>query len=200
MRSIKLRQRLDVSQIPTVQQFESELSRVRYRQRFSKILKSTVFTLITVAAIAVLISTLLMPVFQIYGSSMTPTLEDGQIVVSVQTGDFQSGDLIVFRYNNKVLVKRVIATPGQWVNIDKDGNVYVDNKLLEEPYLSQKSLGECNIKLPCQVPESRLFVMGDHRSVSVDSRSTSVGCISEDQIVGKILLRVWPLNKFGTVN
>jgi len=158
-----------------------------------------VYTLITVAAIAVLVATLWMPVLQIYGSSMTPTLKDGNIVVSVKSVNFQSGDVIAFYYNNKILIKRVIAGPGDWVNIEEDGTVYVNNEKLEEPYLMEKALGECDIEMPYQIPESRLFVMGDHRSVSVDSRSTAVGCVSEEQIVGRIAFRVWPLNEFGKI-
>lgn len=185
---------------PTIQQLEAELGRVRYRRRYGTVLRSTVFTLITVSAIAVLIATLWLPVLQIYGTSMTPTLENGQIVVSIKSGTFETGDLVVFRYNNKILVKRLVAKAGDWVDIDTDGTVYVNDKPLEEPYLNEKALGECDLQLPYQVPESRMFVMGDHRSVSVDSRSTTVGCVAEEQIVGKIVLRVWPLDQFGKVN
>ncbi len=188
-----------VLDIPTAEQLEAELKRERYKRRYHSVFRSTVYTLITVAAIAVLVATLWMPVLQIYGSSMTPTLSNGNIVISVKSGDFQSGDVIAFYYNNKILIKRVIAGPGDWVNIEKDGTVYVNNERLEEPYLTEKAFGECNIEIPYQVPESRLFVMGDHRSVSVDSRNTAVGCIAEEQIVGRILFRVWPLDHFGKV-
>ncbi|MCI9274457.1 MAG: signal peptidase I [Clostridiales bacterium] len=190
----------DSRPLPTIQQLETELRRVRYRRRFRNVFRSTVFTLITVAAIAVLVATLWLPVLKIYGSSMTPTLENGQIVISVKSGSYETGDLVVFRYNNKVLVKRLIAQAGDWVNIDKDGTVYVNDIPLDEPYLTEKALGECDLELPYQVPESRLFVMGDHRSVSVDSRSTAVGCVAEEQLVGIIVLRVWPLDQFGGVN
>lgn len=186
-------------EMPSSEELEKELNRVKYKRRYHVVLRSTVYTLITVAAIAVLVATLWMPVLQIYGGSMTPTLSDGNIVVSVKSSDFQSGDIIAFYYNNKILIKRVIAEPGDWVNIEEDGTVYVNNERLEEPYLTEKALGECDIEMPYQVPESRLFVMGDHRSVSVDSRSTAVGCVAEEQIVGKILFRVWPLNEFGKV-
>lgn len=181
---------------PTLEQLEAELGREKYKRRYKRVLRSTVYTLVVVAAVAVLVATIWMPVLQIYGSSMTPTLNEGDIVVCVKGSDFEPGDLVAFYIGNKILVKRCIAGPGQWVNIDADGNVYVDNKLLDEPYLKEKSLGDCDIELPYQVPDNRYFCLGDHRSTSVDSRSTTVGCISDEQIVGKIVLRVWPLPNF----
>ena len=162
-------------------------------------LKSTVYTLITVAAIAVLVATLLLPVLRIYGNSMTPTLQDGEIIFSLKTSDFEQGDIVAFYYNNKILVKRVIAGPADWVDMYEDGTVYVNGELLDEPYLTERVYGECNIELPYQVPDGRIFVMGDHRSTSVDSRNTAVGCVSQEQIVGRIVFRVWPLTRIGTV-
>ncbi len=187
-------------ELPSAAQVEAELKRQKYQHNYGRALRSTVYSLIIVAAVAVLIATLWMPVLQIYGSSMSPTLEDGQILVSVNTTDLEPGDVIAFYFNNKILVKRVIALAGDWVNIDENGNVYVNDQLLEEPYLQEKALGECNIELPYQVPESRIFVMGDHRSVSVDSRNTTVGCVAEEQIVGKLLMRVWPLDDIGMLD
>ena len=184
---------------PTVAQLEHELKRVRYQSRYGRVLRSTVFSLVVVAAVAVLVAVLFLPVLQIYGHSMTPTLEDGDIVVSMKGSDFEPGDVIAFYYNNKILVKRVIAGPGDWVDIDKDGNVTVNGQALEEPYLQEKALGDCNIKLPYQVPDSRLFVMGDHRSVSVDSRNTAVGCVAQEQIVGRLVFRIWPLSGMGAL-
>ena len=186
--------------LPSSRQIEDELKRVRYRQRYRGVLRSTIYTLITVAAVAVLVATLLMPVLQIFGSSMTPTLEDGEIVLSLKTSDFQHGDVVAFYYNNKILVKRVIAVSGEWVDITPEGDVSVNGKLLDEPYLDEKSLGDCNIELPYQVPESRIFVMGDHRSVSVDSRNTAVGCVAEEQIVGKLMFRIWPLDTMERID
>ncbi len=186
-------------QVPTTQQLERELGRVRYRSRYRSVLRSTVYTLITVAAVAVLVATLWLPVLQTYGSSMTPTLKDGEIILSMKTSDFEPGDIVAFYYNNKILVKRVICSAGDWIDIDEDGTVYVNGTLLDEPYLTQKALGDCNIGLPYQVPDGRVFVMGDHRSTSVDSRNTAVGCVAQEQIVGRIIFRVWPFSRFGSV-
>lgn len=186
--------------LPTSQQIEEELNRAKYRRRYRSVLRSTIYTLITVAAIAVLVATLLMPVLQIYGSSMTPTLTDGDIVLTLKTSEFEPGDVVAFYYNNKILVKRVIAASGDWVDVTENGDVYVNDKLLDEPYLVEKALGDCNIEFPYQVPESRVFVMGDHRSVSVDSRNTAVGCVAEEQLVGKLVFRVWPMECIGEIN
>lgn len=184
---------------PDSDTIETEIKRERYKRKYKATLKSTLFTLITVAAIAVLVATLWLPVLQTYGSSMTPSIEDGDIVVSTKSGNFETGDIIAFYYNNKVLIKRVIAVSGQWVNIRPDGTVIIDDQELNEPYISDKALGDCDINLPYQVPDGKIFVMGDHRSVSVDSRSSVIGCVSEEQIVGKIVFRVWPIDKLGSL-
>lgn len=184
---------------PEIAQLEAELKRERYRHRYGAVIRSTVYTLVVVAAAAVLVAVLFLPVLQIYGTSMEPTLTEGDIVVSLKGTDFEPGDLTCFYLGNKVLVKRYIAGPGQWVDMDEDGNVYVDGELLDEPYLTEKALGDCNISFPYQVPDNRIFVLGDHRSVSVDSRNAAVGCVSDEQIVGKIIFRVWPLSGFGVL-
>ena len=184
---------------PSVADLEAELHRVRYKSRYQSVLRSTVYTLITVAAVAVLVATLWLPVLQIYGSSMTPTLQDGEIVFSVKTTNMAPGDVIAFYYNNKILIKRVIANSGEWVNITEDGTVYINDAELIEPYLQEKSFGDADIEFPYQVPDGKIFVMGDHRETSADSRHSSVGCISPDQIVGKIVFRVWPLESLGPV-
>ena len=186
-------------QRPPLKDLEGELQRERYKTRYRRVLRSTVFTLVTVAAVAILVATLWMPVLQIYGASMTPTLTDGDIVISRKVRNLKQGDIVAFYYNNRILVKRYIASAGDWVNIDEDGNVYVNNELLDEPYVEEKALGECNIELPYQVPENRIFVLGDHRSVSIDSRSSSVGCVAEDQIVGELVFCVWPFNNLGLI-
>ena len=181
-------------EIPDVELLKKELDRVNYKTKYRSVLKSTIFMLVVVAAIAVLVATTWLPVLQIYGSSMTPTLNEGEVVVSVKGSSFEQGELIAFYYGKKILVKRCIATPGQWVDIDEDGNVYIDGKRLNEPYVKEKAFGDCDIKLPYQVPEDRYFCMGDHRETSVDSRNSSVGCISKEQIIGRIFFRIWPLN------
>ena len=184
---------------PGSQRLRQELDRVQYNKRYRGVIRSTIYVLLTVAAVAVLVATLLLPVLRIYGTSMTPSLQEGDIVVSVKGMDFDRGDVVSFYYNNKILVKRVVAFEGEWVNIDEDGNVYVNGTLLDEPYLTEKAFGECDIQLPYQVPEGRIFVLGDHRATSVDSRSTTVGCVFEEQIVGKIIYRVWPFADLGPV-
>lgn len=185
--------------IPTTEQVAREKERLRYQKRYSRTLKSTVAILIVVAALAVLVATLWMPVLRIYGNSMVPTLEDGQIVISVKSRSYQSGDIVAFYYGNKLLIKRYIAGPSDWVDVDEDGNVFVNQKELSEPYIQKKAYGETNIKLPYQVPDERYFVMGDNRDVSIDSRNTSVGCVSSEQMVGQVVFRIWPLSKFGPV-
>ena len=187
-------------QIPELSELEAELERVRYRTRYGRTLRSTVYSLVIVAAVAVLVATLWMPVLRTYGESMTPTLNEGDILVTVKTDDFKEGDIVAFYYNNKILVKRVIASSGDWVDIDDEGNVYVNSEPLYEPYIAEPAIGDCNIQLPYQVPDGRIFVMGDHRATSIDSRNESVGCVAQEQIVGKIVFRVWPFKTIGNIH
>ncbi len=186
-------------QLPSSAEVELELKRERYKSRYKRTLKSTIFALVTAAAAAVLVATLWLPVLEIFGSSMTPTLQEGQIVVSVKANNLEPGDIVAFYYGNKVLVKRYIAGPGTWVDIQEDGTVLLNGEILDEPYLTEKHFGICDLDLPYQVPEGGYFLMGDERETSVDSRHSSVGCISTDQIVGKITFRVWPFEVFGSV-
>ena len=181
--------------IPSADQIGAELKREKNKIRFKRIIKNTLCTLVVVAAIAVLITTLVLPVLQIAGTSMEPTLENGDIVVLLKTSKLDYGDLCGFSYSNKILIKRVIALPGDTLVIDRDGNVYVNGVMLDEPYISDKGLGECDIEFPYTVPENTYFLMGDHRSTSIDSRNTVIGCIHTEQIVGKIFFRVWPFSK-----
>lgn len=186
--------------LPTTEQLASELKRVQYRSSYSRVLRSTIYTLVTVAAVAILVATLWLPVLQIYGSSMEPTLSEGNIVLSLKGSKFETGDIIAFYYNNKILVKRVIGTAGDWIDMQSDGTVLVNNQKIDEPYLVDKSYGTCDVELPYQVPEGRTFVMGDNRSVSLDSRSSAVGCVSEEQIVGKLTYIVWPISAIGNIS
>ena len=185
---------------PELEEIEQELERLRSRVTWRKALRSTVGTLIVVAALAVLVAMLYMPVLRVSGSSMEPNLNDGDIIVGIKSGMFETGQICCFYYNNRLLLKRVIANGGDWVEIDQEGYVYVNGNRLEEPYVRERSLGICDIEFPYQVPDGKLFVLGDHRSTSVDSRSTVVGCIDVNEIVGKMFFRVWPFEQIGLVH
>ena len=186
-------------ELPTAEQLEQELKRLKYRHSFAFTLRSTVASLIVVAAIAVMISTMIMPVLRVTGTSMTPTLQNDQVIICNKLAECQKGDVVAFYYNNKVLIKRVIGVAGDVIDISGDGVVSVNGEPLDEPYVSELALGECDIELPYQVPDNRIFVMGDHRSVSIDSRSTSVGCVAIENVIGKVLLRVYPIDSFGKI-
>lgn len=186
--------------VPALDVLQKELKRERRKRRFRKLLRSTVNALIVVAAVAALVATLILPVLQISGTSMEPSLNDGDIVLLVKTNDLQTGDLCAFYYSNKILIKRVIATPGDYIQMDADGNVFLNGTLLDEPYISEKALGECDVTFPYQVPENSYFVMGDHRQTSIDSRSSVIGCIADDHIIGNIFCKFWPLAEFEFMN
>ena len=178
--------------LPTKTQVETERKRYRRQKAYNKALRGTLYVLTIVAAIAVLISTLILPVLQIEGTSMEPALTNGDIVLLMKTTRFEHGDLCGFTWNNKLLIKRVIGLPGDWIEIDSEGNVYRNGDKLDEPYVQRKALGDCDLEFPFQVPQEQYFVIGDMRENSVDSRNTLIGCVEKDQIVGKVFFRVWP--------
>ena len=187
-------------EIPSVELLEGELKRTQYNRRYRRTLRTTIFSLLIVAAVAVIIAVLLLPVLQISGSSMENTLMDGDLVISLNNGKYKTGDVIGFYYNNVVLIKRVIAISGDLVDIAEDGTVTVNGVALDEPYVTEKALGECNINLPYQVPQGKCFVLGDNRDESVDSRNTAVGCVSDDVVLGRLLARIWPLKSITILN
>ncbi len=184
----------------SVEELQEELKREQRKRQYSTTTRNTIFILVVVAAIAILVATLWMPVLRIYGTSMTPTLTEGDLVLSLRGAAFETGDVIGFYYENKLLVKRCIAGPGDWVDIDQEGNVFVNGEMLEEPYIEEKAYGDVTIQFPYQVPEGRYFVLGDHRATSADSRLTIIGCVAEEQIVGKIVFRVLPLKNFERID
>ncbi len=186
-------------ELPHTADLEALVNRIRYGKRFRASVISTLMTLVVVAAAAILIAILVLPILRIYGQSMSETLDNGDIVVSVKTADLETGDIVAFYYNNTILVKRVIGQSGDWIDIAKDGTVSVNQVELEEPYLDKKAYGEIDISLPYQVPEGRIFVMGDNREISIDSRTMMIGCVAQEQIVGKIIYRVWPFSKIGGI-
>ena len=192
--------KISADYLPTAEQLGNELARIKRKQIFAKLLSNTLGSLIVAAAAAVIISMLFLPVLRVTGTSMTPTVYNDELVVCRRYGDFRRGDVVAFYYNNKILLKRVIGTAGDIIDIKPDGTVYVNGEPADEPYLETKAFGTCDIDLPYQVPEERIFVMGDHRETSIDSRTKTIGCISEEMVVGKVILRVMPLKKFGRVS
>lgn len=186
-------------ELPKTSELKELYQHERYRHTFWRTVKSTVFMLVVVAAFAILIAVLFLPILRIYGDSMKGTLNSGDIVVSVKSNDFESSDVVAFYYNNNILVKRVIAEAGDWVDMDKQGNVYVNNQRLDEPYLANRDYGHTDIEFPYQVPENRIFVMGDNRKESIDSRNNAIGTVADEQIVGKLVFKIWPLPELGWI-
>lgn len=192
-------EQLNEKDTPTAKQLAAELKRIKYKKDYRKTLLSTFTSVVVAAAIAIVVSTLLLPVLRVTGTSMAPTLMNDDLVICRKRSDFQNGDVVAFYLNNKVLLKRVIGRTGDVIDIKEDGQVFVNGKKLDEPYVSQDSLGECDIDFPYTVPENRIFVMGDNRPTSIDSRSTAVGCIADEFIIGKVVLRIWPIYMFGEI-
>ncbi len=186
--------------IPTTEEVKAERERLEYRSRYGRVLRSTIYALLVVAAAAVLLATLLLPVLQVSGDSMNPTLEDKDILVLVKGENMETGDLCAFYWQNKLLIKRIIGAPGDVITLDENGVVTVNGETLDEPYVDELALGECDIRFPYQVPENRYFVLGDHRAVSIDSRSSVIGCVEKSQILGRVFLRVWPLDRLALVH
>lgn len=186
--------------IPSTEEVKAERERLAYRSRYTRVLRSTIYALVVVAAVAVLLATLFLPVLQVSGDSMNPTLQDKDVIVLVKGGSLKTGDLCGFYWQNKLLLKRVIGLPGDIISLDENGVVTVNGTVLDEPYVDELALGECDIKFPYQVPENRYFVLGDHRATSIDSRSSVIGCVEKNQIVGKVFIRVWPLSSFSLIH
>ena len=186
--------------IPSTEEGKAERDRLAYRSRYGRVLRSTIYALVVVAAVAVLLATLFLPVLQVSGDSMNPTLQDKDVIVLVKSGSLKTGDLCGFYWQNKLLLKRVIGLPGDIISLDENGVVTVNGTVLDEPYVDELALGECDIKFPYQVPENRYFVLGDHRATSIDSRSSVIGCVEKNQIVGKVFIRVWPLSSFSLIH
>ena len=186
--------------IPSTEEVKAERERLAYRSRYTRVLRSTIYALVVVAAVAVLLATLFLPVLQVSGDSMNPTLQDKDVIVLVKSGSLKTGDLCGFYWQNKLLLKRVIGLPGDIISLDENGVVTVNGTVLDEPYVDELALGECDIKVPYQVPENRYFVLGDHRATSIDSRSSVIGCVEKNQIVGKVFIRVWPLSSFSLIH
>ena len=186
--------------IPSHEEVVNERKRLKHKREYRRVVVSTVYALIVVAALAALLATMILPVLQVSGTSMEPTLEDDDIIVLMKTSHFKTGDLCGFYWQNKLLLKRVIGGPGDMIVIDENGNVSVNGVWIQEPYVEQKALGECDLTFPYQVPEDRYFVLGDHREISVDSRSSVIGCIDKEQIVGKVIFRIWPFSKISVIH
>lgn len=199
-RKEKLSQSTKVVDIPTLEQVTRERNRLKDKKNYAKSVWTTVFVLLIAAAITILIATMCLPVLQVSGNSMEPSLSDGEIVLVLKSRKFETGELIGFYYQNKILLKRAVASAGDYVDISPRGTVSVNGTPIQEPYVDEKAMGQCDIKLPYQVPDGQIFVMGDHRETSIDSRSSEIGCVKREQVVGKVVFRIWPLERIGFIS
>ena len=182
--------------VPSSEEVQEEMQRIKSQGRFSQALKSTFGTVIVVAAIAVLVAAIFLPVLRITGTSMEPLFMPGDILVAYKTDNLKRGEICTFYYNNKLIVKRVIALGGDTVDISEDGLVSVNGNELNEPYVQKNTLGLCDLEFPFEVPLGQMFLLGDNRETSVDSRSGDFGCISVEEVLGRVFLRVWPFDSF----
>ena len=187
-------------EIPSIELLRKELEREESRYHFRRAILTITGILVVAAAITALLATRLFVLLEINGASMAPTLNEGEIVILRQTKDIETGDLVGFYYGGKILLKRVIGSAGDYIDIDEEGNVYVNNEMIDEPYLEEKKLGRCELDFPYQVPEGMIFVLGDNRAVSIDSRIKAIGCVEEGQIVGKVAFRAWPFARIGSLD
>lgn len=189
----------DDIEIPSIEELEDELARERKRRAQSKVLRIIIGILFAVIAAAVAVVILVLPIYEISGSAMAHTLNNGDIVAAIKTNVFYNGDIIAYNFDDDIQIKRVIGRSGDKIDIDSSGHIFVNGAQLDEPYVEEFDLGDCDIEFPFDVPLDQNFVVGDHRDVSVDSRNTAVGCIKDEDVIGKIVFRIWPINAIGTV-
>lgn len=187
-------------EIPSIPALKEELMREKIKREFRRAILNMAGVLIVAAALTALMATRIFVLVQINGSSMKPTLNEDEVIILRQTKAVEKGDIVGFYYGGKILLKRVMAGAGDEVDIDREGNVSVNGERIDEPYLKEKTLGKCDLEFPYEVPEGAIFVLGDNRAISMDSRIKSIGCVESDQIVGKVVFRMWPMACMGIMH